>query len=101
MLAPDSIFFQQQLIHHICTAKAVDGQWINFDFTKTQPLPEKIAGQQFVMKLRSAARLQFKGENIKIISDSVIQDKDEFLYTITLEYIPENRTARIEYRKTV
>jgi hypothetical protein len=101
LLAPDSVFFQQQLAHHICTEAVVTGPFIDLDFEKTSALPEPVAGHQLVIKLRSKAELQFTAENIKIISHSFVTSKDDLLYTIKLERISKNLTARIEYSKAV
>jgi hypothetical protein len=96
LLAPDSTSFQQQLAHCICTATSVRGQFVELDFTKTRPLPEQIAWHPFVLKIRGISPLQFRTENIKIISDSFIRKDDHFLYTLTLERTPEKMSARIE-----
>jgi hypothetical protein len=100
LLAPDSVFFQQQLAHHICTLATVQGRHIELDFKKTGSLPEDIAGHRLVLKVRNDGRLGFSSENIKIISESVIREEDDFLHTVTLGRLPGIPSARIEYFKT-
>jgi len=96
LLAPDSTFFQQQLAHHVCTGMTINGQFIDLDFSRIQPVPAQISELQFILKISSASRLQFKTENIKLLADSFIMEKERFLYTITLERIPERPSARME-----
>jgi hypothetical protein len=99
MLAPDSVFFQRQLVHRICTVASVQERFINLDFSKTRFLPDKIAWNQFNLKLRSPTRLRFDAENIKILTDSYIMDNNQFLYTLSLEGIQKKMAARIGYTK--
>ena len=101
MLAPDSQLFQKQLAHHICTETTVDGQSVTLNFSKTLSLPEKITGGPFAVKLRSKMPVQFMGKDIKILSESMISENDESIYTITVDRLPGSRNARIEYRKAV
>ena len=96
LLAPDSTFFQQQLAHHVCTGMTINGQFIDLDFSRIKPVPDQTTGLQFILKISSASRLQFKTENIKLLADSFIMEKERFLYTITLERIPERPSARME-----
>lgn len=97
LLAPDSTFFQQQLAHHVCTGLARKGRYVELDFSKISAVPEQAAGRQFILKVRSASRLQFKARNINVVSDSFIAENEGFLYALTLERIPDKMAARIEF----
>ncbi len=99
LLAPDSAFFQQQLAHRVCMGVTLNGKFIDLDFSKIRPVPDQTAGPRFILKISSASRLRLKTENIKRLADSLIMEKESFLYTITLERIPERWAARIECTK--
>ena len=96
LLSPDLTFFQQQLAHHVCTAIATKGPFVDLDFKKLLTVPEQAAGRQFILKISSASRLQFKAENVTIIADAFNRENDNFIHAITLERIPERLAARIE-----
>jgi len=96
LLAPDSGFFQQQLAHQVCTLLSRKGRVLELDFRKIESVPEQAAGRRFILKVRSASRLQFKATHILAVAESCINGKENFLYTLTLERIPEKKSARIE-----
>ena len=96
LLAPDSAFFQHQLAHHQCTALITKGQFIELDFGKILAVPPQLAGRQFILKISSPLRLRFQPENIRLAAESFTAEINHYLYTITLERIPEQKLARIE-----
>lgn len=100
MLAPDSVFFQEQLAHYICTRVTVRDRFIDLDFKNTGSLPENIAGHRLVLKVQGAHRFGFKSENIKIGSESAISEKEDLIHTVILERLPGTQSASIEYFKS-
>jgi len=95
MLAPDSTFFQQQLAHHAGGVVSLNGPMIDLDFTKIQPIPEQIAGRQFMLKISSPFRLRFKPEKIRVLANADALEAEKIIYTLTLERLPGERAARI------
>jgi len=95
LLAPDSTFFQQQLAHHVGTAVALKGPFIDLDFGAIRPVPEALAGRRFILKISSPVRLRFSPNQIRVLEESSKTEKDQFVYTLSLERLPGSATARV------
>ncbi len=98
MLAPDSDFFQQQLVHYTCTGLSLSEKSIDLDFTGTQSIPDKITNGRFMLKISAKTQLEFDAQNITIKSDLFEIFDDNYRYSLVLERFPEKMTAKISFR---
>lgn len=97
MLAPDSDFFQNQLVHHVCTKTSSSDNNIALKFSEDKLLPERFAKSRFMLKLESGSQLMFESQNINILSDSFEKVQDKYMYVLILESMPERMSAQIKY----
>ncbi len=95
LLAPDSLFFQQQLAHQVTTTVALKGADIELDFSKLRAVPETIAGRRFILRISSPTRLRFHPDRIRLRTDSVQIEAGQNLYTLDLERLAGIDAARI------
>jgi hypothetical protein len=94
ILAPDSVYFQHQLVHSQLTKIIVKDNHIDLDFTETDKLPGDIGKSTLAVKVLSAKPLKFRSETMKI--NSFFTDRHEdFLYTVKAERKPDRTKARI------
>jgi hypothetical protein len=87
MLAKDSLFFQKQLAHHICTQLEMKGRTINLDFSETNKLGTKIENNELTVKVSSNEELSFTSDSINIVSVSSKKINNSILYSLNLERI--------------
>lgn len=98
LLATDSVSFKNQLIHHVCTKIQLLGNDIIIDFTEAEKLPEGLSKNQIIMKVESEKSLNFSADNIKISNSKMSQDKENRIYTLALERLPDHDKARIKLK---
>ena len=55
MLAPDSLFFRNQLVHSVCTPLTVADRTIRLDFTKVDGMPGTLGRQELTLRIKSPA----------------------------------------------
>lgn len=84
MLAPDSVFFQKQLVHHTCTRVTPKGNRILFDFNETDSLPLK-DHNLFVLNIKGGNNLKFTSDSLKVISQSVIKKDHPDIYSLQIQ----------------
>lgn len=94
MLAPDSVDFQHQLIHHSLTKTEIKGNVIVFDFTEINKLPTMVGKDALTIKIQANKQFQFKPDGIIIKSQSS-QQNDKYLFTLKLERIAKIIDPRI------
>ncbi|WP_236973597.1 hypothetical protein [Membranihabitans maritimus] len=71
MLAPDSIFFQNQLMHYECLKMSINGDRIVFDFTELDLLPGNKVKNFFVLKIKGKENLKFTSDTVDVESERV------------------------------
>ncbi len=96
MLAPDSVAFQHQLVHHVCTGVTRSGDAIDLDFRRTDALPAPLGRGELTLKVRSASPLVFTSETSTVASSSSRRDGDEVVQTLRLQRRPGLGTARVQ-----
>jgi hypothetical protein len=95
MLARDSVYFQRQLAHHVCTRVAVSGETIALDFRETDALSARLGAGPLTLKIRSAAGLDFSSDTVTIAAVSSRSDAAGILHTLHLERRPGPGQARL------
>jgi hypothetical protein len=97
LLSPDSVSFQHQLAHHVCTAATLLRDSIELDFSETDTLPGPIGGGALTLKVTSASALEFTSDTVRITSQSSRRREDEILYTIELERRPGRANVQVSF----
>ena len=95
MLAPDSVAFQHQLAHHVCTRVTHAGDAIDLDFRGTDRLPAPLGAGELTLKVRSVAALDFTSDAVEIATSESRPGGDEILHTLRLERRPGFERARV------
>jgi hypothetical protein len=85
MLAPNSIFFQNQLAHQVCTKVKLTDNNIELDFKDVDALAGTLSKKELALKVKSQNAMKFKSNQIKIVSQKSIKTEEHFLYTLMLE----------------
>ncbi len=85
MLARNSLVFQHQLAHHVCTKIIIEGNRIELDFVETDKLPEVTGRKELIIKVKSPYELSFESKSITIISSSIIRNGNSVLHTVCLK----------------
>jgi hypothetical protein len=94
MLAPDSVAFQHQLVHHTLTLVKPKSNSIELDFTETDKLPGNIGKGELTIKIITDKPQQFRSEGVEIKSQS-LQEGSEFLYVLNLKRLEVKVKPRI------
>ena len=97
MLAPDSVSFQHQLAHNVCTRATLSGSSIDLDFRETDALPAPLGRREVTLKVRSASVLGFASDTVGVASSSSRRDGDALVYTLGLERRPGGAKARVQF----
>ncbi len=97
MLAPDSVSFQNQLAHQICTSVNIAGKNIELDFKETDSLPGNLKKNKLTVKVKSQNALNFSSDKIKISDQTFKKTGENFLYTLTLERILPDNKANLRF----
>ncbi len=97
MLAPDSLSFQHQLAHHVCTRITRSGDAIDLDFRETDTLPVPLGRGSLTLKVTSASALAFSSETVTIGPASSHRDGSAVLHTLRLERHPGLDRARVRF----
>lgn len=97
MLASDSVSFQGQLAHHVCTRATLSGDSIDLDFRETDTLPTPLGRRELTLKVRSASALAFSSDTLEVASSSSRRTNDEAVYTLRLERRPGFEKARVRF----
>ena len=84
MLARNSVFFQQQLAHHMSTKIDMNEGVINLNFTDTNQLGTIISNNELTVKVSSDRELTFSSDSINIVSVSSKKINNSILYTLNL-----------------
>ena len=84
MLAPDSLSFRHQLVHHSLTTTRIESNYIEIDFTETDKLNAGIGKGELTLKVLTDKPQQFKADSILIKKQSLLK-AGKFLYTLGLE----------------
>jgi hypothetical protein len=100
MLAPDSVAFQQQLAHHVCTRVTRSGDAIDLDFRETDTLPASLGRGELTLKMRSASALDVTSETLMITASASHLDSAGVLHTLQLERRPGLERARLRFAPT-
>ena len=92
ILAKNSLVFQKQLSHYVCTKIEIEGHSIIVDFSATDKLGNIVSNDEFMFKVSSIEKLKFSSNMVKIVSESSINIKNSILYTLTLR---RNKLAQV------
>ena len=101
MLAPDSVAFQHQLAHHVCTRVTRAGDAIDLDFRETDTLPTPMGRSSLTLKVRSPSALGFASDTVGVASSSSRRDGDALVYALELERRPGVAQARLQLAPAV
>jgi hypothetical protein len=101
MLAPDSVSFQHQLVHHVCTRVTRSGEAIDLDFRETDRLPAALGRGELILKVRSASALDFTSDTVGVATSASRRAGDQLLHTLRLERRPGLEEARVRFAPTV
>ncbi len=97
MLAPDSLFFRNQLVHNVCTPLTVAERTVRLDFTKVDGMLGTLGRKELTLRFKSPAPLQLQSATIKVASQNA-ERKDGFvLSTVQLERIPGRAQAELKF----
>jgi hypothetical protein len=99
MLAPDSLFFRNQLVHNVCTPLTLTERTVRLDFTKVDGMPGTLGRKELTLRFKSPAPLQLQSTTIKVATQNV-EKKDGFiLSTVRLERIPKRAQAELTFAR--
>lgn len=84
ILAPDSIYFQQQLAHYTLSKVKSDNKSIELDFTETDKLPGGIDKGELTLKISTKKPIKIKSDNIRIVSQKV-SEESKIIYTLNIK----------------
>ena len=94
MLAPDSVYFQNQLAHHVLTETKLDGNILELDFSALENMPANIGRKELTMKIISQKPASFKSTNFEIVSRKINHEND-FMYVLRLIRLSKKLKARV------
>jgi len=100
MLAPDSVFFQSQLAHHVCTRVAQSGNAIELDFRETDGLSTPVERDVLALKVQSASAMDFTPHGAEIVASSSRPAGDERLHTLRIQRRPGLQRAQVTFAPT-
>ena len=99
MLAPDSLFFRNQLVHNVCTPLTMAERTVRLDFTKVDGMSGTLGRKELTLRFKSPAPLQLQSTTIKVASQNA-EKKDGFiLSTVRLERIPGRAQAELTFAR--
>lgn len=96
MLAPDSSFFQKQLVHHKCTKISMKENFFEFDFNETDSLPVNDK-KAFTVKIKGPENMGFTSKNLKIIEKQLTRKDDQYIHTLLLARIKPDVRAGLSF----
>lgn len=85
MLAKNSLFFQQQLAHHMVTKMKLLDNNLHMDFSNTNKLETALSNNELTVKVSSDQEIDFSSDAINIVSVTSRKQSDSILYCINLE----------------
>ncbi|MEX0680980.1 MAG: hypothetical protein WD097_06325 [Balneolales bacterium] len=100
MLAPNSLAFRHQLVHHVCTKTEVTGAMIMLDFNEVDMLPGNLGRSNLTLKLQSPVEMAFESSTIRLVDSRVMEHGTSYHYTLQLERMPGIKEARISLLTT-
>ena len=101
LLARNSEDFCHQLVHHRCTTLKVTSDHIKIDFSDVNKLQSPIGQKDVVLKIESPAELVFEPENVIIDSETKERADKNIMYTLNLTRLPDQKIARLVYKKKI
>lgn len=96
MLAPDSVHFQHQLMHHSFTKVSVERNSINLNFAETDRIHGATEAKSVTVKIKSERPMQFRPGDLAIQTQTLLKNS-KFLYTLNLERQSGNTEGRIRF----
>jgi hypothetical protein len=100
ILAPNSIYFQNQLAHQVCTKVKVIEKNIELDFKEVDALPGTLSKNELTLKVKGQNAMKFKSNEIKIVSQKSIKTEGSLLYTLMLERKKGRDKAQLTFSAT-
>ena len=97
LLATDSHSFRRQLVHHVTTMVKVTKDYIDLEFKNNDKLLSGLVGDEIIIKVASAKKLEFNSEMLKISSINMLPTKDIILYTLVLNRLTHSDVARLKF----
>lgn len=97
MLAKNSLFFQQQLAHHVVTKMELIDNNIHLDFSNTNKLETALSNNELTVKVSSDQEIDFSSDVLNIVSVTSRKQSDSILYCINLERA-DQRNASISIK---
>lgn len=97
ILSPDSVSFQNQLAHYVCTKVMITEKNIDLNFNETDALPGTLSKIEMIIKVKSQKALNFSSGNIKISSQILKKTEQDFLYTLILKRNHGNIRANLNF----
>jgi hypothetical protein len=97
LLSPDSVAFQNQLAHQVCSKVTIANKNIEFDFTETDALPGSLKKKEVTLKVKSHNSLSFSSDKFKILSQTAKKADVFNLYTLKIERIQAATKANLSF----
>ncbi len=97
MLAPDSQFFRNQLVHNVCTPLTLAERAVRLDFTKVDGISNTLGRKELTLRFKSSAPLQLQSTTIKVASQNAEKRDGFILSTVRLERIPGRAQAELTF----
>ncbi len=94
LLAPDSVVFQHQIMHHVLTNIKAKENVISLDFVETDKLPANFSKDKLTIKVYCSQPIQFTSNQLEIVSDP-LQREDGIIYKLDLKRIGRQKKAEI------
>lgn len=95
ILAKDSSYFINQLIHNVKTKIQINETFIGIDFSETDKLKEQHISSQLTIKIVSGKKLTFKSNEIKISDSKMSSQQDRIIHTLELHRQSDKDTIKI------
>ena len=99
MLAPDSLFFRNQLVHNVCTPLTMAERTVRLDFTKVDGMSGTLGRKELTLRFKSPAPLQLQSTTIKVASQNAEKRDGFILSTVRLERIPGRAQAELTFAR--
>jgi hypothetical protein len=97
MLAQDSLFFRNQLVHNVCTALTMEQRTVRLDFTRVDGMPGTLGRKELTLRFKSPAPMQLHSRTINVASQSADKKDGFILTTVRLERIPGRPQAELTF----
>lgn len=97
LLAPDSLFFRNQLVHNVCTTLTMAERAVQLDFSKVDGMPAELGRKELTLRFKARAPLHLQSTSINVASQNDERKDGFILSTVRLERIPGRAQAELTF----